>query len=299
MSRQSFKQSETISYNCLSLIHKQSTHKIMWNYEEFWFRTLSTNQVSLTILITVRCRYNAVKFLPNPYKRHSIAHPWGRDMQCLLWVSSLINVLTLSSQRCIIHVLWLNGPCYSGTWLYITKCLAAIQFLNIRLLRIVAHIPWYHNCHDVQNFSDQDVRIWLKTKQIFFTNWPELEAKKKFSETKLPRPTEAIQHQAGVSKMLTSSSIYKLLNFHFSINYKSFNVEARYFVCNFKRYLAIPHKLSCPYIERYDFYTLLKIYELSDLRAHMRFETPSSSGLIRVNKHTEHQADVDQSETRD
>ena len=35
---------------------------------------------------TVRCRYNAVNFLPNPHKRHPIARPWGRDMGCLLWL---------------------------------------------------------------------------------------------------------------------------------------------------------------------------------------------------------------------
>ena len=33
----------------------------------------------------------------------------------------------------------------------------------------------------------------------------------------------------------------------------------------------IPHKISYPYIERYDFYTTLKCYELLDSRAHMCF----------------------------
>ena len=33
----------------------------------------------------------------------------------------------------------------------------------------------------------------------------------------------------------------------------------------------IPHKISYPYIERYDFYTTLKFQELLDLRAHTRF----------------------------
>ena len=33
----------------------------------------------------------------------------------------------------------------------------------------------------------------------------------------------------------------------------------------------IPHKISYPYIERYDFYTTLKFSELLELRAHMRF----------------------------
>ena len=33
----------------------------------------------------------------------------------------------------------------------------------------------------------------------------------------------------------------------------------------------IPHKISYPCIERYDFYTILKFYELLDLRAHTFF----------------------------
>ena len=33
----------------------------------------------------------------------------------------------------------------------------------------------------------------------------------------------------------------------------------------------IPHLISYPYIERYDFYVTLKFLELLDLRAHMRF----------------------------
>ena len=33
----------------------------------------------------------------------------------------------------------------------------------------------------------------------------------------------------------------------------------------------IPHKISCPYIERYDFYTTLKLSELLDFRAHTCF----------------------------
>ena len=33
----------------------------------------------------------------------------------------------------------------------------------------------------------------------------------------------------------------------------------------------IPHKISDPYIERYDFYTTSKFSELLDLRAHTRY----------------------------
>ena len=46
----------------------------------------------------VRCRYNTDNFLKFPHNRLPIARPLGRDMGCLLWVSSLIHVLLLSVQ---------------------------------------------------------------------------------------------------------------------------------------------------------------------------------------------------------
>ena len=49
----------------------------------------------------------------------------------------------------------------------------------------------------------------------------------------------------------------------------AFNVWVRYFVWNFKG--TLPHKISYPYIERYDFYTTWKFQELLDLRAHTCF----------------------------
>ena len=45
---------------------------------------------------TRRCRYNGVNFLENFHKRHSIARPLGRLMGCLLWVQTLIHILSLS-----------------------------------------------------------------------------------------------------------------------------------------------------------------------------------------------------------
>ena len=41
---------------------------------------------------TIRCRYNAVNFHPNPHKRRLIARPWGRGMGCLLWVPHMIKL---------------------------------------------------------------------------------------------------------------------------------------------------------------------------------------------------------------
>ena len=35
----------------------------------------------------------------------------------------------------------------------------------------------------------------------------------------------------------------------------------------------IPHKIPYSYIERYDFYTLMKIYKLYELRTHLYFQT--------------------------
>ena len=46
-------------------------------------------------LNTVQCRYNAVNFHPNPHKRHPIAHPWERDMGCLLWMGCLWCIICL------------------------------------------------------------------------------------------------------------------------------------------------------------------------------------------------------------
>ena len=46
----------------------------------------------------VRRRCNAVSSLPIPRNRHSIARPWGQDMEFLLWLLTLIYVLLLLSQ---------------------------------------------------------------------------------------------------------------------------------------------------------------------------------------------------------
>ena len=59
---------------------------------------------------TVQCHYNAVNFLENPNKRHPIAGPiWktkqsgplGWGMGCLLWIHTLIYVMSWELQRCM------------------------------------------------------------------------------------------------------------------------------------------------------------------------------------------------------
>ena len=49
---------------------------------------------------TVQCHYNAVDFLQFLHNRCPIAHPLGGGRWCLLWVSSMIHALLLSSQCC-------------------------------------------------------------------------------------------------------------------------------------------------------------------------------------------------------
>ena len=43
----------------------------------------------------------------------------------------------------------------------------------------------------------------------------------------------------------------------------------------------IPLKIFYPYIERYNLYIMLKIYELLDLRAHTRFKQPTPHTHIK------------------
>ena len=42
----------------------------------------------------IQCCLNAVSFLQITDNKHPIAHPWGWDMGCLLWVQTLISVLS-------------------------------------------------------------------------------------------------------------------------------------------------------------------------------------------------------------
>ena len=44
---------------------------------------------------TVRCRYNAVNFHPNPHKRHPITRPWGRASYRVYFVSPVPVIAVL------------------------------------------------------------------------------------------------------------------------------------------------------------------------------------------------------------
>ena len=46
--------------------------------------------------------HNTINFLPNTQNRYHIADPWGLGMGCLLWVQTLIYVLPVLLQFCLV-----------------------------------------------------------------------------------------------------------------------------------------------------------------------------------------------------
>ena len=89
-----------------------------------------------TPLQTQRCRYNAVNFLQNMYKRHPIARPLGRGIG--VWGILLDPAYDWYSARVptIIYAISYHiGPRYSGTQLYM---------FFIVLFITVTHCAWLH-----------------------------------------------------------------------------------------------------------------------------------------------------------
>ena len=81
---------------------------------------------------TVGCHYNSVNFLENPHKRHPIAGPFlknagplGRGMGCLLWIHTLIYVMSWELQRSMQNHVILNcvimAQLYTCIYYTITK----------------------------------------------------------------------------------------------------------------------------------------------------------------------------------
>ena len=71
-------------------------HKAGLQYINTWWET-SLIVLGSHLPSAVQCRYNAVNFLLNPHKMHTIAHPLGRDMGCKLWCDTLIYILLQSA----------------------------------------------------------------------------------------------------------------------------------------------------------------------------------------------------------
>ena len=69
-------------------------------------------------LITVRCRYNAVNFLPNPYKIHPIARPITGKVWDVFCGFELFDLYSASDPAVIYAIPCYIGPLYNGTRLY-------------------------------------------------------------------------------------------------------------------------------------------------------------------------------------
>ena len=81
----------------------------------------------------VRCRYNAVDFLQNLYKRHTIAPLQGRDMGCLLWVKTLMDILSQSLKWCMqYHVIF--------DWV-----ITALDCISWQVV-VFLIVSWLHKC---------------------------------------------------------------------------------------------------------------------------------------------------------
>ena len=103
-------------------------------YTPIWRRRLKYKEPGCNVTwgccrISLR-NYSAVpvNFLQNHHKRHPIARPLGGVMRCLLWVQTLIYILTQSRQFAISCYI---GSHYYGTWLYILNSNATSFIHNI------------------------------------------------------------------------------------------------------------------------------------------------------------------------
>ena len=84
----------------VAYLSEQTMGCLLW----VWSRLMFCCCCCSAVCNSVQCQYNIVNFLQNPQNRHSIARPRGRDMgvsfvsygramECLLWVQSLISIL--------------------------------------------------------------------------------------------------------------------------------------------------------------------------------------------------------------
>ena len=106
----------------------------------------------------MQCRYDTANFLQNPHDRHPIAHPWGRDMGCLLWEFN--SDIHFASVTVMVYAISFEiGPCYNGIWLYINAVLPVFWF-PLSLYTETAppppstlphsHIPFYKSLNTVE-----------------------------------------------------------------------------------------------------------------------------------------------------
>ena len=94
-------------WECCCNGRKQTLWRLWYEGEMRWECALC----SVVLLWCVSC-------LPNPHNRHSIAHPWGWGIGCLLWIQTSVCVLPQSLYY-VYNIYHYIGLCYNDTQLYI------------------------------------------------------------------------------------------------------------------------------------------------------------------------------------
>ena len=104
---------------------------------------------------TVWCHYIRVDFIPNPHDTHPTAHPWGRDMGCLLCLQTLIYVLLqFSSVKC-------NITTMNSTNIYI------LQILSAKCVNRTRHMPLPDGLGQVKTLGKW-ILVWLPSRLYIF-----------------------------------------------------------------------------------------------------------------------------------
>ena len=91
-----------------------------------------------TLLATMRCGYNAVKFLQNIHKRHPRARPNGHAMGCVLWVQT--DILPPFLQWCEqYHVI-------------LDRVMTALDCMYLPMMVYISNLIWW-SLHNIVNVA--------------------------------------------------------------------------------------------------------------------------------------------------
>ena len=109
-------------------LESESPQSVCFSLAE-WYQmqvhiNVSSKQFSmLNMKIQVWCCYSVVDFLQNADKRRPIAHPWGWDMGCLLWVQCL-DLFCAAVNAMLFVTSWYIKTRYNNTRLY--RCITSV-----------------------------------------------------------------------------------------------------------------------------------------------------------------------------
>ena len=109
----------------------------------------------------VRCRYNAVNFLPNHHKIHLIAHPIERGMGCILCAQTVVYTLHQSLQWCMQYHVILDCVITTLDCIWQKCCVAWGVLKNVLLFDTIVL--------GVISFACLDILVWSRNKLALLT----------------------------------------------------------------------------------------------------------------------------------